>query len=110
MRARWAALSTNTRLVLRLLLIAAVVLILAFGALRLFRPAPRMVTMDSGGEVATINLWDDYQTRGRVTGRARPGETAQLVRQSGAGCLVRTNAGAQGWVTCASFIREFRDD
>ena len=83
MRERWAALSTNTRLVLRLLLIAAVVLILAFAALRLFRPAPRVVTMDSGGEVATINLWDDYQTRGAGLGK-QPSSCARAAR--GAWC------------------------
>lgn len=72
----------------------------------------RTVTMDgrdTGGVIVErINLWDDLRTRARVTGRASHGERVTLVQQSGAGCEVRTADGAQGWVTCAHFIREYK--
>lgn len=92
-----------------LLLLAAVV----FALLRpttTTNPAPtvRTVTMDGGGEVSTINLWDDYQTRGRVTGKAQSGDRVTLLQQSGAGCEVETNAGQRGWVTCSNFIKELK--
>jgi hypothetical protein len=111
MRERWNTLPADARLALRLFAIATVILILAFGGLRLYQsrlPAPRRVTMDGGGEVLTINLWDNHQTRGVVTGRAGTGEAADLIHQSGAGCFVKTSSGQQGWVTCANFIKEFQ--
>lgn len=94
---------------MRLLLLAAL-LLSACGATT---PSLRVVTMDgldaaSGTTLPTINLWDNYQTRAHITGRAHHGETATLLRQDGAGCEVRTASGAQGWVTCANFVREFK--
>lgn len=73
---------------------------------------PRQVIMDgrdaTGAKVDPINLFASYQPRGRVVGQARHGEAVDLIRQSGDGCEVRTTAGAQGWVTCSNFIREFK--
>ena len=93
-----------------LLLIAVVVSVLTTRPAAPPTPdlAARTVTMDGGGEVASINLWDNYQTRGAVTGRAASGERVKLLQQSGAGCRVETSTGARGWVTCANFIREFK--
>jgi len=79
-------------------------------------PAParvRYVTMDgtdpaSGTTIDPINLWDDYQTRSRVTGHAVHGALVTLLQRSGDGCEVQTNTGDRGWVTCSNFIKEFR--
>lgn len=90
-------------------LVVLVILIAIGGRMLLSPPQPvRIVTMDGGGEVATINLWDDYTTRGRVTGQARNGEVVRLLRQNGAGCQVETYDQERGWVTCANFIKEFK--
>lgn len=62
----------------------------------------------SGATVTSINLWDNYQTRSKVTGRARHGEQVTLLEQRGDGCEVQTAAGQRGWVTCANFIKEFK--
>jgi hypothetical protein len=96
----------------RALIIGGIVILVALlgvgGWLLLNPPVVRMVTMDGGGEVSSINLWDNHQTRGRVTGRAASGERVQLLQERGAGCQVETSAGQRGWVTCRNFIREFR--
>lgn len=96
----------------RTLIIGGIVILVAIlgvgGRLLLNPPEVRMVTMDGGGEVTSINLWNDYQTRRSVTGRVRSGEQVRLLQRSGAGCQVQTNAGERGWVTCANFIREFK--
>jgi hypothetical protein len=111
MRERWNSLPADARLALRLLAIATVILILAFGSLRLYQsrlPAPRRVSMDGGDVLGVIYLWNDYQNRKTPTGTVRSGEAVSLLQQSGAGCQVETNAGDRGWVLCADVIKEFK--
>ncbi len=58
-------------------------------------PAAHMVTMDSGGEVAVIDLWNE--TRGTVTGQAHDGEIVRLLSQEGTDCQVETDTGERGF-------------
>jgi hypothetical protein len=108
MKERWNSLKPDTRLALKLLTGATIILVIGFAAMALVRPAPRLVTMDSGGQVETINLWGDYTARDSVTGRVEDGTLVRLMQQSGDGCLVEVNSVTRGWVTCNLFIREFR--
>lgn len=71
-------------------------------------PPARLVTMDGGGQVEAINLWDDHATRGTVTGQVHSGDMVRLLRQSGDGCQVERDVSTRGWVTCANFIKEFK--
>ena len=101
----------NTKLILRISVSAIVIIVIVVVGIatanRGQAPAAHLVTMD-GGEIAVIELWDNYQTRGTLTGRAHDGEVVRLLDQEGAGCQVETDAGERGWVSCADFIMEFK--
>lgn len=76
-------------------------------------PAVRqMVTIDgtdptTGSDISPINLWDNYQTRGAVTGRVMTGERVALIRRDGPAALIEKTSGVQGWLT-ATFVKELR--
>jgi hypothetical protein len=72
-----------------------------------------VVTIDgrdasTGDTIDPINLWDNWPTRSRVTGTTHDGEQGALLKKNGGGCLIRMQSGAQGWVTCSNFIKEFK--
>jgi len=46
-----------------------------------------------------VNVWDDYETRGRVVARCKDGERVTVLRRSGNGVQIRTSGGATGWVS-----------
>lgn len=73
--------------------------------------ALRTVTMNgddgTGAVIDPINVWDDYQTRGRVVAALHPGDRVQLVRDDGAGVLIRASDGTEGWVS-RGFIVELK--
>lgn len=102
----------NTKLILRISVsVIAIIVLVVAGIATVNRdqpPTTHLVTMDSGGEIAVIELWDNYETRGTLTGRAHDGEVVRLLGQEGAGCQVETDAGERGWVSCADFIMEFK--
>lgn len=92
---------------LAVLIVTGVVVVVGVSSGR-SAPTVRTVTIDGGGEVSTINLWDDYQTRSKVTGRVPSGTQVRLLQRSGDGCEVQAPNGDRGWVTCANFIKEFK--
>ena len=114
--------STRARLGLLLLLVplACLALFVFTGRQRsLPTPAPTesnitiVVTIDgrdtsTGDVIDPINLWDNWPTRSRVTGTTHDGEQGALLKKNGGGCLIRMQSGAQGWVTCSNFIKEFK--
>lgn len=65
------------------------------------------VDSTTGNDISPINLWDNYETRGAVTGRVMTGERVTLLQRVGAGALVEKADGSQGWLT-ATFIKELR--
>jgi hypothetical protein len=86
-------------------------ILLAAGALAACGARARVVTVDgtdaTGALVDPINVWSRYAPRGRVVGQVRHGERVTLLRQEGAGALIRTAQGLEGWIG-AAFVRELR--
>jgi hypothetical protein len=111
MSRRFAAMTDTTKLIVRISVSAILLLVLVIAGIATLErsqpPAAHMVTIE-GGEGSEIELWDNHETHGAVTGRARDGEAVQLLSQDGAGCEVETIAGQRGWVTCADVIKEFK--
>lgn len=57
---------------------------------------------DETGELlpgGLVNIWDDYQSRGRVVARCKDGERVTVLRRSGNGVQIKTSDGVTGWVS-----------
>ena len=72
-------------------------------------PAPPIVTInardESGQIIASVNVWDNYQTRATVVGVVHDGDRVALIRRAGDGAQIQTTAGVRGWVS-AAFIKQ----
>ncbi len=62
---------------------------------------------EQGNDISPINVWDNYQTRGKVVTKVSTGDQVTLIERQGNGVLIETSGGVRGWVTF-SFIRELR--
>lgn len=73
------------------------------------RPPPSPTEIPRFGTInarnGTVDMWNDYTTRTAAVAKLHGGDRVRIIRRSGTGVLVETDAGQTGWVS-SGFIDE----
>jgi hypothetical protein len=102
---------------MRALLLCIALLLAACGTTQLpasttSMPVSRLVTIAgldpvTNKDISPVRVWDDYQSRSKVVGSVKTGDSVGLIEQKEQSALIELPNGTRGWVNTI-FIQELR--